>query len=88
LLRYSNKTSSGEEKQALEEHSSIPRVRFPRGTDKRTKDSNQKQHSGIEDVLVQIFILKFSMWIVSLTELDEIVHLLVNSLEFCRRDRK
>src|ERR1700730_12596952 len=55
---------------------------------KRVRDSNQKQHSGTADVLVQIFILKFSLSIVSLTELDEMAHLVVNSLEFCGRDRK
>jgi DNA-directed RNA polymerase specialized sigma24 family protein len=37
-----------------------------------------------KDVLVQIFIAKLTVWIVLLTELDKIGHLLVNSLEFRR----
>ena len=37
-----------------------------------------------KDVLVQIFIAKLTVWIVLLTELDKVGHLLVNSLEFRR----
>jgi hypothetical protein len=37
-----------------------------------------------KDVLVQILIAKLTVWIVLLTELDKVGHLLVNSLEFRR----
>lgn len=57
-------------------------LRFPRGTDKRTKDSNQKQHSGIEDVLVQIFIPKFPLRIALLAEFDKVGHLPIDPLQF------